>query len=165
MKKLLVLALMLGLTTVASASIFINGPQEIRVNVSDLVTIQIGNSPKPDGIGDIGLLSIDAGAGIFTGQNVWHGEFAQTGAPGFIIQEPLLVGFDSSAPNFTRTSAGILAEIQFHCEGFGDVWISLMDGNTGEIIGTLLIRQDGIPEPATIAMLGLGGLALLRRRK
>jgi len=165
MKKLMVLALVLGLTTVANANLFINGPSQIVTFGSQLITIQIGNSPKPDGIGDIGLLSIDFGPGVFTGHNIWHSEIAQQGAPGFIIQEPLLVGFDSSAPNFTRTSAGILAEIQFHCEGFGDVWISLMDGNTGEIIGTLLIRQDGIPEPATIAMLGLGGLALLRRRK
>jgi hypothetical protein len=35
----------------------------------------------------------------------------------------------------------------------------------GTVVHTLMIHQVGIPEPATIALLGLGGLLLRRRKK
>ena len=52
--------------------------------------------------------------------------------------------------------------IDLHCEGIGDVIIEAYDWRTEELVDTLIIHQ--IPEPATIALLGLGGL-LLRRKK
>jgi len=57
--------------------------------------------------------------------------------------------------------------IIFHCEGPGDVIISLyeLNGDTLEIMGvldTVVVHQ--IPEPITMTLLGLGGL-FLRRRK
>jgi hypothetical protein len=58
--------------------------------------------------------------------------------------------------------------IDFHCEGGpGDAIITLyeFDGDTGDLLGVLdqvIIHQ--IPEPITMALLGLGGL-FLRRRK
>jgi len=55
-------------------------------------------------------------------------------------------------------------EIIFHCENFQDAVIQLwstVDGATFVLEDTLVIHQ---PEPATIALLSLGGL-LLRKRK
>ena len=63
-------------------------------------------------------------------------------------------------------SAGALVpgtgfEVDFHCDGPEDVLVRLIDYDTGAVLDSLLIHQ---PEPMTIALLGLGGL-FLRRRK
>jgi len=57
---------------------------------------------------------------------------------------------------------GLQADFEFHCDGEGAVLITLVDYYTGLAVDTLSITQ--IPEPITMALLGLGGL-LLRRRK
>ena len=57
---------------------------------------------------------------------------------------------------------GLSADFEFHCDGLGLVVIDLVDAASGLVIDTLSITQ--IPEPITIALLGLGGL-FLRRRK
>jgi len=49
----------------------------------------------------------------------------------------------------------------FHCDGPGMVVISLLDTG-GNVMDTITVSQ--IPEPMTVALLGLGGL-FLRRRK
>jgi hypothetical protein len=55
-------------------------------------------------------------------------------------------------------------EFMFHCAGLvGDVTITLWDDNFYGELDTIVIHQ--VPEPATIVLLALGGLALLRRRK
>jgi hypothetical protein len=55
---------------------------------------------------------------------------------------------------------GVLDAKLFHCLGEGDVEILLFDGD-GIQLDSIIIHQ--VPEPVTIALLGLGGL-LLRRR-
>ncbi len=52
--------------------------------------------------------------------------------------------------------------IKLHCEGLGDVLLTLSSGDTTEVMDRMVIHQ--IPEPMTLALLGLGGL-FLRRRK
>ena len=57
--------------------------------------------------------------------------------------------------------------ILFHCEAVGDTEIILQEVTAswgmGAILDTVIIHQ--IPEPMTMALLGLGGLALIRRRR
>jgi len=67
---------------------------------------------------------------------------------------------DMSEP-FTIPNGLVIDGISFHCEGLGDVTLTLMDA-AGGVLDTQVIHQ--IPEPITFALLGLGGL-FLRRRK
>jgi len=61
-------------------------------------------------------------------------------------------------------SGGLLVrESLFHCEGEGDVTIYLFDENY-LVADTQVIHQT-IPEPASLALLGLGGLAFFRKRR
>ena len=64
------------------------------------------------------------------------------------------------------SGAVIFDGIDFHCEKLGDATVKLYEVTSSWQIGTLLdsvvIHQ--VPEPMTIALLGLGGL-FLRRRK
>lgn len=53
--------------------------------------------------------------------------------------------------------------IIFHCEGLGDVTLTLLAEDLMTVLDTQVIHQV-IPEPMTLALLGLGGL-FLRRRK
>jgi len=59
------------------------------------------------------------------------------------------------------TQVGMVANgIDFHCDGPGDVRFAIVDDN-GNVLDDQVIHQ--IPEPLTIALLGLGGLFLRRR--
>ena len=56
---------------------------------------------------------------------------------------------------------GPLAGYEFHCDGEGDVVIDLLDPGF-VVTDSIIIHQ--IPEPMTMALLGIGGLFLRRRR-
>jgi len=71
--------------------------------------------------------------------------------------------FASGVPSFYN-GIGVLGDYEYRCLAIGpDVLVELMHGTTGGILDSLTIHQ--IPEPMTIALLGLGSLFLLRRRK
>ncbi len=57
---------------------------------------------------------------------------------------------------------GLLVDnIIFHCDGLGDVTLSLMRDDFMWVYDTQVIQQ--IPEPMTLLLLGLGGLILARK--
>jgi hypothetical protein len=67
-----------------------------------------------------------------------------------------------------------MSGLVIHCLEAGDtvLTVTALAGTTvddtpianGTVLGTMVIHNN-IPEPATITLLGLGGLALLRRRR
>jgi hypothetical protein len=72
------------------------------------------------------------------------------------IQNPFItMSLDSSVDGLLWTST-------FHCDGEGDVKLVAINEDTYLVEDVQVVHQ--VPEPATLAFLGLGGLLLKRRR-
>jgi len=98
-----------------------------------------------------------------TPPNEYYGDAIDVMGDGSIIADTWSMNLHDGAPD-TFNLTGVLDAKELHCEEPSmDNVVHLFDGATGEIIDTIIIHQ--IPEPATMALLGLGSLFLLRRRK
>jgi hypothetical protein len=181
MKKLLALFLILGLASVASATlqISVNGDKEpvdseiILLGPSDELILDIwtdsiisaGNgevvawelvvAPADGSIsGGVSLIP-EAGVTIFDDVTGFEAEPGTNGVWGGIAMTGQVPQIDAGAT--------IYDDILFHCNGLGDAVVKLYVGDfvTWDLVDSVVIHQ---PEPMTIALLGLGGL-FLRRRK
>ena len=172
MKKFLVLMLVLGMASLANATLQISvdgdvGLDEITIAPSDYICLDLTAEGTEDG--SAYWLNID-GPGLVDIANVV--QYVQDGpVEAYIIDLGPAVGHDQTIMMdllIPGSVVNILPEgtvvdlLMFHCEGLGDVTVSVFDSNTGATLDTLTIHQ--IPEPMTLALLGLGGL-FLRRRK
>ena len=167
MKKLLVLMLVLSLASAANALVLsLNGEigagndmvEEITVAPSDLFIIDVHSL---DGVVDQFWVEI-IGPAEYTG---W-GTVYTPPAPGTLVADDGGYGvgwIHGYMPTASATAdTGKWWELELHCTGPEDVLVNLYDSTGYVIVDTAVIHQ--VPEPMTIALLGLGGL-LLRRRK
>jgi hypothetical protein len=218
MKKLLVLMLVLGLASVASATVIdvvpvdvgqsggrLGGPND-PLEASDVIGIKLvlGLNQYPEytsydgyvlssmdlSLDVVGAASLDAGTKDKSGLPVWQYDAGLS--PFGVVDDDIRDGLDQIAGVALSPVGGtenpgtpndLMWDLLIHCEGAGDVLIDLsINGLTeyGEFstpsgalygdwiaatdadLGDLMIHQ--VPEPMTIALLGLGGL-FLRRRK
>lgn len=197
MKKLLVLALVLGLTSSASASL--EGVElsfggvtdgagtvyETEMYICEEVVIDVLGPADLDWMGYVVIAGEWPGAGGEWGDDIgpWDpmcsGYYYETEGYPIVYDAAGDVGlaqavrfemggfgfgYNLTAASATSVPGGLQFELLYHCCGPETEWvtINLLD-EMGGIKDSILIHQT--PEPMTIALLGLGGLFLLRRRK
>jgi hypothetical protein len=179
MKKLIVLVLVLSMATIANAGLKIGvggqiDPQDTSITLrpSDEVVISVYS----DGIGtletEVYMLSV-TGLGVIdvsnainnVNSNANHDTVLAVGdpIPGQLIFMDMIT---VSVPPTAFPVGTMIDQLIFHCEGVNlqnpDVLLTLTGDVTG-VFDTQVIHQ--IPEPMTMALLGLGGLFLRRRSK
>lgn len=189
MKKVVTLMLILGMASVASAGlqISVDGVQEpvdseIFLRPSETVELDIWlDAPINPFEGVTWALVASTADATISGGVAIDGILTNNTVNGLTSAAPTVIppagaeGVWGSAFNISTSPGGavgdvIVDSIIFHCEWQpNDVIIGLfavtedVEMDWAEALDTVTIHQ--IPEPATICLLGLGGLALLRRRK
>jgi len=187
MKKLLVLMLVLGLASVANAitlKISVDGivdPPDSEINVCPSghldLDIWCGGFTGAGGVDNtFWALVVDTASGTITGGVVISppaptlttvdGQSAvEVFYPGLNPGEDGPWGGIAGGPTEVTPAGVYVDEFEFHCIAPGDAIIRLVGSTDFEnwvVLDTQVIHQ--VPEPASMLLLGLGGL-LLRRRK
>lgn len=176
MKKLLALLLVLGVASVANAALVLSvdgdtSQDEIIINEGATVTIGVCNTDAGGYIAYLGFGYVSEGGFELSGP-------IYLGPPGYIPPiyplppEPIIyddviyyeLGFGIPPEPFTEFPPGIWITFDLTCMSAGvDVFVELWDSSWSVVVDTLIIHQ--VPEPMTIALLGFGGLLVLRRRR
>ncbi len=191
MKKLLMGAIVLAAASTSSAKLMIsvngitNTTGSTYLAPSDTVVIGIkgdGQTPAPVGA----WLIVEGPGALAGGSNLYPGNLSEfyTHVPGsghgFEQMKAMLesMGFvdvggltqmrfaHSTTPS-PSTDGQLVTDIMLHREDIGDIVVSLVDSMLVDKASALfydtLVVHD-IPEPATLALLGVGGLLLVRTR-
>ena len=166
MKKLLILMLVLGLASTANAAVVLslNGNTDIdsiEINISDTVVVDIYNTDGGDYDTYLDIYYTSEGAYSLSGATLT----ANAGDMSVIKGLEYLAGDDCEeywvvlAQSEGSSTPGSQFEVDIHCEKALTVYLELW---APTLVDTATIYQ--VPEPMTIALLGLGGLFLRRRR-
>lgn len=179
MKKFLVLALVLGIASMAPAAlnIVINGdidPLDSEITLLPSETLILGVEGATAAGGAANAMYVVVGPGTVdnsgaTYQGGLSGNFYQLYVDYYWAPSvdraglPAVAGY---ASDLGALSGILIDNIVFHCEGPGDVVVELYEsvdsGATWQLTDTAIVHQ--IPEPATMALLGLGALVLRRKK-
>jgi hypothetical protein len=166
MKKLFIVTLVLGMASAANAALSIVGPTEI--NEGDTVSIGINSTDAGPYIAYLafGYVS-EGGFELSNPRYLWPPVGIPPLPPDPIVVDDVIyyeVDFGMPSDPFPEFPPGIWFTIDLTCMSAGvDVFVELLDSDWATTLDRLIIHQ--VPEPMTIALLGLGGLLALRRRK
>jgi hypothetical protein len=199
MKKFLVLMLVLGMSTMASAALQLavgtdTDPvnSEYTLNASNHLSFGIWTTTNINYLSGFDFLLVATTGGSFnylsgTVVSTDQGVTLSTGgnahwflgsSSGILPANEEGLGFHAFCMTFVDDGEGgglpipagstLFSSFDFHCDGpTGDTMISLYrlaaDMSTKTLVDSVIVHQV-IPEPMTMALLGLGGLFLRRRR-
>ena len=185
MRKMLIAFTILAMACVANADIYLTidgseAPDKITLEPSNWIEIGVDLSAGENMDSYDLEFVLSAADAHFDSNNIAYPE------QGFDLDGALIVIAGNPGPQYVWVGAGniyspavnglttLVDNLLLHCDGLGNVTLSLVNAaNDGTIIDgvgqlkgyvydSVLIVQ---PEPMTIALLGLGGLLLRRRRK
>jgi len=174
MKKLLIFMLVLGMTSAASAAVVLSidgdtAVSEINIAVTDTFTLGLVSDAPTTGFVSM-YFALIAPASLVDGS--LGSPVDETGEMMFSVIAPwsdatLGDGYAMTPATMTSIAAGTWYKMTYtHAANYpvaitlyGDTGVGAPDA--GNVIDTVTV----IPEPMTIALLGFGGLFLLRRRK
>jgi hypothetical protein len=167
MKKLLVLALVLALTSMASAVLTQNpgGGGTYLLEVGQTLTIEISESTGNQAGMLVYAIVEDGGDGALS-NGIATSNAGELGAVNDYSYAGWGVGYELASGSTTgQVQAGIQWTVDYYGANVGDIAvISIWDGGGSFEVADDSITVEVVPEPMTIALLGLGGL-FLRRRK
>lgn len=172
MKKLLTLMVVLCLASLSSAAMLIsvdgdtNHGGAIEIAPSDVITIDVYDDT---GVNDLLYLDIfdETGTSVLfslsngqLGPGIGDGPSGESGFydAGTYMENEITTAWLPETPRLP----GVIYLVDLHCEGEGEVTVQIWEQGGGVLSDQLVITQT--PEPMTIALLGIGGL-FLRRRK
>jgi hypothetical protein len=165
--KMLVFTLVLGLASLASAGI-IYDEDAVVVGGSGAVTITINGTGTPDEV----WLGIDSGTATFDYTSETYGSAAGTGGnangTAFDVSDGgygdawLYFENNGGVPTPLSWSDGVLFTVDVNYTAATETVISLYGPDGLNVVDTMTIN---VPEPMTMSLLALGGLALIRRRR
>jgi len=167
MKKLLVLLLIIGMASAANAAIMLSvdgdpTQQEIDLLKDDtaVIGVYVTDAVYYEAFLGFGYVS-EGGFELSNETYLWDWE------PPIVIPpmppDDFELYYIAPPPDWTPVP-GLWFTVDLTCMSAGvDVFVLLIHSDSLTVLDTLTIHQ--IPEPMTLALLGLGGLFVLRRRK
>lgn len=157
MKKLLILILVLGMAPAANAALSIDGPTEINEDEPVIIAVVSDSSEDQSAYLSFGYVS-EGGFELSDPRSPFPGPIIPYHSDDTIEFELIFVQPPNPIP------PGNWFEVDLTCLKAGvDVRVLLIHSDMVTVLDTLTIHQ--IPEPMTLALLGLGSLIMLRRRK
>jgi len=161
MKKLVMLALVMGIASLASAGLVINGNQlHITGEASNSNVMLLASAPALAGFEPVltadgtGNLSYVAAYGVMDSADL-----------GLALGMVDVYEINVASSTAGVIKAGVQAAATYSVLGFGAVdmglgSVTLVDSNTMAVLGQAFV----VPEPATMVLLGLGALVLRRKK-
>ncbi len=163
MRRVLAVALVLGLASGASAALtLVSGPTD-AIGIGETVTILVNNSNGGNYSGWLEI--IDPSVADFDGDPLFTAAGNPNGNSTMTLQSQFGAWYEFGVTSFNPSSpvvAGDHIEVTVTGVSEGTTSLNIYAANGVDVLDTVAITV--VPEPMTIALLGLGSLLLCRRQ-